>query len=123
MAKWVDVEGVIKQLQSELEDGGAFRSEEMLGCDATLLNVLEMLEEAPAVSNGPLTWEDLKGLIGKPIYIVQLDDGEGYWALLYSVDDTRSIFASALAANDFGRKEYYNESWVAYRYPPEEENS
>lgn len=125
MAKWADVEGVLKQLKAELAEGGPvdFRSEEMSGCDATLLDVIEMLEEAPTVSNDPLKWEDLKDLIERPIYIIQLDDGEGYWALLYSVDDTNAVFASALAANDFGRKQWYNELWVAYRYPPEEENS
>ena len=125
MAKWVNVESVLKQLKAELGEGGPleFRSEEMLGCDATLLDVIEMLEEASAVSNDPLAWEDLKDLIGQPIYIIQLDDGEGYWALLYSVDDTSAVFASALAANDFGRKKWYNELWIAYRYPPEEEDS
>ena len=74
MAKWVNVESVLKQLKAELGKGGPleFRSEEMLGCDATLLDVIEMLEEASAVSNDPLAWEDLKDLIGQPIYIIQL---------------------------------------------------
>ena len=125
MARWTDVEDVLKQLKVKLGEGGppAFRSEEMAGCDAILLEVLEMLEEGPTISNAPLAWEDLRNLVGQPIYIVQLDDKEGYWALLYSVDDTSAVFASALAANDFGRKKWYNELWVAYRYPLEEEDS
>lgn len=69
--------------------------------------------------NEPLTWDELGTMIEKPVYIVEMENGKSYWALVYTVGDTGTLFASAIDLNDYGSRELYGKSWLAYRHPPE----
>lgn len=69
--------------------------------------------------NEPLTWNELDNMIAKPVYIVELEDGESCWVLVHTVDDIKALFVSAFDQYDYGNRELYGQTWLAYRRPPE----
>lgn len=71
--------------------------------------------------NEPLTWNELGNMVGKPVYIVELEDGESCWVLVHTVDDIKALFVSAFDQYDCGNRELYGQTWLAYRRPPEGE--
>ena len=91
-------------------------------CDH-LYGMMQLIDEAPTLTppNEPLTWDELGTMIEKPVYIVEMEDGKSYWALVYTVSDTGALLASAIDLNDYGARELYGKSWLAYRRPPEGE--
>lgn len=85
----------------------------------------EWVERQPTLTppNEPLTWGELGTMNEKPVYIVETEDGKSYWALVYTVSDTGALLASAIDLNDYGARELYGKSWLAYRRPPEGEEA
>lgn len=79
---------------------------------------MENLAEA-AQPNEPLTWNELGNMVEKPVYIVELEDGESCWVLVHTVDDIKALFVSAFDQYDYGNRELYGQTWLAYRRPPE----
>lgn len=71
--------------------------------------------------NEPLTWNELDNMVEKPVYIVELEDGESCWVLVHTVDDIKALFVSAFDQYDYGNRELYGQTWLAYRRPPEGE--
>ena len=71
--------------------------------------------------NEPLTWNELGNMIEKPVYIVELEDGESCWVLVHTVDDIKALFVSAFDQYDYGNRELYGQTWLVYRRPPEGE--
>lgn len=71
--------------------------------------------------NEPLTWNELGNMMEKPVYIVELEDGESCWVLVHTVDDIKALFVSAFDQYDYGNRELYGQTWLAYRRPPEGE--
>jgi len=71
--------------------------------------------------NEPLTWNELGNMVEKPVYIVELEDGESCWVLVHTVDDIKALFVSAFDQYDYGNRELYGQTWLAYRRPPEGE--
>lgn len=71
--------------------------------------------------NEPLTWNELCNMVEKPVYIVELEDGESCWVLVHTVDDIKALFVSAFDQYDYGNRELYGQTWLAYRRPPEGE--
>lgn len=69
--------------------------------------------------NEPLTWNELGNLMEKPVYIVELEDGESCWVLVHTVDDIKALFVSAFDQYDYGNRELYGQTWLAYRRLPE----
>lgn len=69
--------------------------------------------------NEALTWNELGNMVGKPVYIVEMEDGESYWVLVHTVDDIKALFVSAFDQYDYGTRELYGQTWLAYRRPPE----
>lgn len=69
--------------------------------------------------NEPLTWNELGNMMEKPIYIVELEDGESCWVLVHTVDDIKALFVSAFDQYDYGNRELYGQTWLAYRRLPE----
>ena len=69
--------------------------------------------------NEPLTWNELGNMVGKPVYIVELEVGESCWVLVHTVDDIKALFVSACDQYDYGNRELYGQTWLAYRRPPE----
>lgn len=41
--------------------------------------------------NEPLTWNELGNMMEKPVYIVELEDGESCWVLVHTVDDIKAL--------------------------------
>lgn len=71
-------------------------------------------------SNGPLTWNELAEMEDQPVYIVEMG-ARRYWALVTHVGKDVADFVTVHDPDDYGDKELYGESWVAYRRPKEEE--
>lgn len=71
--------------------------------------------------NEPLTWNELGNMVEKPVYIVELEDGESCWVLVHTVDDIKALFVSAFDQYDYGNRELYGQTWLAYRRLPEGE--
>lgn len=74
-------------------------------------------------TNEPLTWNEFAEMEGQPVYIVEMG-ARRYWALVArvykdSVDFVTVDCVNAHDPGDYGDKELYGESWVAYRRPQE----
>ena len=63
--------------------------------------------------NEPLTWNELGNMMEKPVYIVELEDGESCWVLVHTVDDIKALFVSAFDQYDYGNRELYGQTWLA----------
>ena len=85
--------------------------------------LLQAISNMPTLTppNEPLTWNELGNMVGKPVYIVELEDGESCWVLVHTVDDIKALFVSAFDQYDCGNRELYGQTWLAYRRPPEGE--
>ena len=80
-----------------------------------------LAEHMPTLTppNEPLTWTELGNMVEKPVYIVELEDGESCWVLVHTVDDIKALFVSAFDQYDYGNRELYGQTWLAYRRLPE----
>ena len=85
--------------------------------------VEQIVDTQPTLTppNEPLTWNELGNMIEKPVYIVELEDGESCWVLVHTVDDIKALFVSAFDQYDYGNRELYGQTWLVYRRPPEGE--
>lgn len=83
--------------------------------------LLQAISNMPTLTqpNEPLTWNELGNMVGKPVYIVELEDGESCWVLVHTVDDIKALFVSAFDQYDYGNRELYGQTWLAYRRLPE----
>ena len=83
--------------------------------------VEQIVDTAPTLTppNEPLTWNELDNMVEKPVYIVELEDGESCWVLVHTVDDIKALFVSAFDQYDYGNRELYGQTWLAYRRLPE----
>ena len=83
--------------------------------------VMDDIDEMPTLTpqNEPLTWNELGNMVEKPVYIVELEDGESCWVLVHTVDDIKALFVSAFDQYDYGNRELYGQTWLAYRRLPE----
>ena len=83
--------------------------------------LLQAISNMPTLTppNEPLTWNVLGHMIEKPVYIVELEDGESCWVLVHTVDDIKALFVSAFDQYDYGNRELYGHTWLASRRPPE----
>lgn len=83
--------------------------------------VMDDIDEMPTLTppNEPLTWNELGNMMEKPVYIVELEDGESCWVLVHTVDDIKALFVSAFDQYDYGNRELYGQTWLAYRRLPE----
>lgn len=88
---------------------------------ALMGRVMYCVEHMPTLTppNEPLTWNELGNMVEKPVYIVELEDGESCWVLVHTVDDIKALFVSAFDQYDYGNRELYGQTWLAYRRPPE----
>ena len=85
--------------------------------------LLQAISNMPTLTppNEPLTWNELGNMVEKPVYIVELEDGESCWVLVHTVDDIKALFVSAFDQYDYRNRELYGQTWLAYRRPPEGE--
>ena len=91
--------------------------------DDVIRQVCCIIDNWPTLTppNEPLTWDELGTMVEKPVYIVEMENGKSYWALVYTVSNTGALFASAIDLNDYGARELYGKSWLAYCRPLEGE--
>ena len=70
---------------------------------ALMGRVMYCVEHMPTLTppNEPLTWNELGNMVGKPVYIVELEDGESCWVLVHTVDDIKALFVSAFDQYDY----------------------
>ena len=82
--------------------------------------VLHDIQAMPTLTppNEPLMWEEFEAMIDKPVYIVELET-RNYWALVQQVSDVGVMLTSAIDLHDYGARELYGKTWIAYRRPPE----
>jgi hypothetical protein len=85
-------------------------------------DVLDSIDNWPTLTlpNEPLTWSELAEMKGQPVYIVEMG-ARRYWALVMFVSKDRADFVTVHNPDDYGDKELYGESWVAYRRSKEGE--
>ena len=83
--------------------------------------LLQAISNMPTLTppNEQLTWNELGNMVEKPVYIVELEDGESCWVLVHTVDDIKALFVSAFDQYDYGNRELYGQTWLAYRRLPE----
>lgn len=82
--------------------------------------VEELESDAIIQPNEPLMWEEFEAMIDKPVYIIELET-RSYWALVHQVSDVGVMLTSAIDLHDYGARELYGKTWIAYRRPPEGE--
>lgn len=82
--------------------------------------VEELESDAITQPNEPLMWEEFEAMIDKPVYIIELET-RSYWALVHQVSDVGVMLTSAIDLYDYGARELYGKTWIAYRRPPEGE--
>ena len=127
--EWVNRVRELDELYTKLQIVTGFTAEQLLEIFAAGYTLekpdyskkfaeMENLAEA-AQPNEPLTWNELGNMVGKPVYIVELEDGESCWVLVHTVDDIKALFVSAFDQYDYGNRELYGQTWLAYRRPPE----
>ena len=77
--------------------------------------------------NEPLTWDELKAMEGKAVYIKMLVDSPKYpscWSIIgesYNHGDSEHVVILDAYDSESGCLEKYGVSWIAYRYEPEGE--
>lgn len=127
--EWVNRVRELDELYTKLQIVTGFTAEQLLEIFAAGYTLekpdyskkfaeMENLAEA-AQPNEPLTWNELGNMVEKPVYIVELEDGESCWVLVHTVDDIKALFVSAFDQYDYGNRELYGQTWLAYRRPPE----
>lgn len=91
-------------------------------CEPSDCVFIRAINEMPTLTppNEPLTWNELAEMEGQPVYIVEMG-AKRYWALVMFVSKDRADFVTVHNPDDYGDKELYGESWVAYRRPLEGE--
>lgn len=122
----VDAEKYWKLIKHMREEAQDYRSGKTLG--RAFVDAEDVLDEAADAigdllaalppQNGPLTWSELAEMEGQPVYIVEMGAWR-YWALVTRVGKDSADFVTVHDPDDYGDKELYGESWVAYRRPPE----
>lgn len=119
MVRAIDADKLLEQLQKKKCGPANKRYTE--GFNDCLMRVRSMIHSAPTLPppNEPLTWNELGNMVEKPVYIVELEDGESCWVLVHTVDDIKALFVSAFDQYDYGNRELYGQTWLAYRRPPE----
>lgn len=92
--------------------------------DALLVKsvVEKIVDTQPTLTppNEPLTWNEFAEMEGQPVYIVETGAWR-YWALVTRVGKDSADFMTVHDPDNYGDKELYGESWVAYRRPKEEQ--
>lgn len=91
-------------------------------CEPSDCVFIRAINEMPTLTppNEPLTWNELAEMEGQPVYIVETGAWR-YWALVTRVGKDLADFMTVHDPDNYGDRELYGESWVAYRRPKEEQ--
>lgn len=83
---------------------------------------IQALEEKLERENPqPLTLEELRQMIGEPIFIKRKYEAVGHWKILDSYGKCSTIEETFdFSDGEFEILKHYGKAWLAYRYPPKE---
>lgn len=73
------------------------------------------------MQNKPLTISELKNMIEKPIYVVEITTGREYWGIIKRITKDNLFFTTAVDFNDCAAFTLCGKTWLAYRYEIKEE--
>lgn len=68
-------------------------------------------------SNDPLTLDELRGMDGEPVYIVENTE---YWSIVNGFDQKGAYLLSHGNPDDYGYFGLYGKTWLSYRHKPDE---
>lgn len=95
--------------QQDFYDQSIQRTTEMIdNCEKTVAEYL-------AVNNPPLTWDELKMMTGKPIWIEDAFEKGEWYIIECFTDSNRFIAHDRWSGDDIFRKLYMDTEWFAYR--------
>lgn len=115
----IDADALLEKLQRMID---YCKNDNQVNGLTALFQVGDAIMDCPTLTppNEPLTWSELAEMEGQPVYIVEIGVRR-YWALVTHVCKGWANFVAADDPDDYGDKELYGESWVAYRRPKEEQ--
>lgn len=110
----------VEQAIAEIEQSGLYGNQMH---PETLVLALDALRAQHERENPqPLTLEELRQMLGEPIFIKRKYEAVGHWKILDSYGKcsiTEETFN--FSDEDFEFSKNYGRVWISYRYPPKEE--
>jgi hypothetical protein len=88
--------------------------------DAMLAGAHALRAQQERENPKPLTLEELKERVGKPVWIKFLESGKGSWEILGSVYTAKIISCDPYAGAVYRSVESYGKTWLAYDHEPKE---
>lgn len=83
-----------------------------------ILRMEEALGYCEIMDNPPLTWNELKTMIGKPVWVEDNietpEDITKYWAIMWKIEKAEGD-EYALLSDFYYPKSEYKKDWIAYR--------
>ena len=118
----------IERAIQEFEDNAYHTSMKPTISEASKAVALRILRaELSRHENSPLTWDELKAMQGKAVYIKMLVDDPKYpscWSIIgesFMVGETEHVEITDAHESESGSVEKYGKTWIAYRYEPKGE--
>lgn len=113
----IDADALLEKLQRMID---YCKNDNQVNGLTALFQVGDAIMDCPTLTppNEPLTWNEFAEMEGQPVYIVETGAWR-YWALVTRVGKDSADFMTVHDPDNYGDKELYGESWVAYRRPPE----
>lgn len=113
----IDADALLEKLQRMID---YCKNDNQVNGLTALFQVGDAIMDCPTLtqSNEPLTWSEFAEMVNQPVYIVEVGEWR-YWALVTRVGKDSADFVTVHDPDNYGDKELYGESWVAYRRPPE----
>ena len=122
MTRIIDANEFLSRLSRDISKG--HYGEFMDGSEVafTMREIESLVSELSTLTppNEPLTWNEFAEMEGQSVYIVEMG-ARRYWALVIYVGKDTAYLMTVHDPDDYGDKELYGESWVAYRRPKEGE--
>ena len=77
---------------------------------------VEILKRVP--ENAPLTLEQLRNMVGEPVWMEELKLDRAQWAILWSAGDTGMFYTTTERGTNYAAYSLYGVTWKAYGYYP-----
>ncbi|HEX3018522.1 MAG TPA: hypothetical protein VHP31_11820 [Caproicibacter sp.] len=81
------------------------------------LAIVALRNYMPKSGNNPLTLEQLRQMVGKPVWIEGKPDEDGYYAIVVSIEPANCIFVNAECNHNWNYY-LYGKMWTAYAREP-----
>lgn len=77
---------------------------------------VEILKRVP--ENEPLSLEQLRNMVGAPVWMEELKLDRAQWAILWSAGDTGMFYTTTERGTNYAAYSLYGVTWQAYGYHP-----